>query len=238
MPRFFLEQPLDLGLLDLPAPVVQHLQVLRLQVGDTLHLFNGQGGMWLARLERLERRQAQVQLLEFEAQERESPRPITLLQGVASLDRMDSILQKATELGVHTVQPVLTQRVETRLNAERWAKKIKHWQGVLQASCEQCGRNRLPVLAEPIPLRTALSLCHVEHRWVLDPSASLRLAEGPAPAGAMALLVGPEGGLTAEELAWAQQAGWQGRRFGPRILRTETAGPAALAVLQHWAGDC
>ena len=244
--------PTSLGsdkVIDLPAPVAHHAaRVLRLREGDPVTLFNGEGGESEARLTRIGSRSVSAMVGKHHAVERESPLQVTLLQGLAGAERMDYVIQKAVEMGVATIAPVTMARSVTRLDAARAAKRAEHWRSVIVASCEQCGRNRLPILH---PLRdfdaalaspddpgagpaattgAALSL-------VLSPSEGSSLTAFDRPSGAIRLLIGPEGGLAPEELTAAHRAGFRNVRFGPRVLRTETAGVAALAAMNALWGD-
>ncbi|RRQ22209.1 16S rRNA (uracil(1498)-N(3))-methyltransferase [Thiohalobacter thiocyanaticus] len=238
-PRIYLPQPLTSGsTVQLDPRAQRHaVKVLRLQVGDSLILFNGEGGEYCATLEDTRREGAQVSIREFIDQKRESPLDIALLQGIARGEKMDLILQKAVELGVSRVVPLATERSQVKLSGERLNKRMQHWRGVIIHACEQCGRNRLPELADMQNLSAALA-AHTPDRLglLLDPTAE----RGPhdlAATRALSLLIGPEGGLSASERGQARNAGFQGVRLGPRILRTETAGLAALAALQCLYGD-
>jgi 16S rRNA (uracil1498-N3)-methyltransferase len=164
----------------------------------------------------------------------ESPLRITLAQAIARGEKMDWVLQKATELGVEAVVPLLTERTEVKLDAERSEKRSAHWRGVVIAACEQCGRARVPAIAAPVTLRDWLA-GRATPGWFLDPDAERGLRD-PEP-GELTLVVGPEGGLGDRDLASLRAAGFRGLRLGPRILRTETAGVAVLAALQALHGD-
>lgn len=228
--------------LELPAGAARHLlRVLRLGVGDALRLFNGRGGEFDATIEAVRRDQVTVMIGAHHAIERESPLAITLLQGVARGEKMDLILQKATELGVTAIAPVLMARSTVRLDAKSAAAKQQHWQAVVISACEQCGRNTLPVVEAPRPLAEALRTPAGLGLLLLPDENSRGLHEllvQPRTRGqSIHLLVGPEGGFDATEIALARSAGFDSCRLGPRILRTETAGLAALAALQSLAGD-
>lgn len=240
IPRIHVPAPLaDGGELDLPAAAARHVvQVLRLRPPAPLILFDGNGGEYAATL-LPGGGGSRVRLGARMEAERESPLALTLLQGISRGERMDYTIQKAVELGVQRIVPVTTRRSVVRLSAERAAKRLAHWQGVVVSACEQCGRTRLPQLAPLQPLEAALKdgIRPDALRLVLSPDAVAMLhtvADAPA---AVALLVGPEGGLDEAELAAAAAAGWRGLRLGPRVLRTETAGVVALAVLQARWGD-
>ncbi len=212
-------------------------QVLRMKVGAELYLFDGHGGQYLARIVALSKREVSVDLLAHQDVERESVLSVHLLQGVSRGERMDWVMQKAVELGVAEITPLLTERCGVSLSDQRWRKRMRHWQGVIASACEQCGRNRLPRLHAPQALDKVLS------SWaglglVLNPGNGRRLGDlGPPPEGRLGLLIGPEGGLAAREVMRAEQAGFVRISLGARILRTETAAVAALAVVQALWGD-
>jgi 16S rRNA (uracil1498-N3)-methyltransferase len=239
--RSFIDQPLALGsVVDLPEGVATHLlRVLRLGPGDPVTLFNGDGHDYRARLLDGGKRAARAELVERVAVERESPLPVVLLQGVARGEKMDLILQKACELGVAAVQPVQSERSEVRLDGERAARREAHWLGVLQAAAEQSGRARVPALWPLRPLHAALAELPPGLRLLLSPHAEGGLRSLPVPAAGtpVQLLIGPEGGLGERDLAMAGAAGFRSLRMGPRVLRTETAGLTALALLQGLWGD-
>ncbi len=235
VPRVYLDLPLEAGaLLDLPKAARQHIErVLRLKPGHPIVAFDGRGGQYAARL----REGGRLELLACEAIERESPLAVRLIQGMGKGERMDVLLQKATELGATRISPVSTARSVVRLDEERAERRMQRWGGILQAACEQCGRNRLPLLDEPAPLARVLrEPAPQATRIVLAPQAIQTLA-GLAPPAALEVLVGPEGGLDEDELALAVQNGFIPVRLGPRILRTETAGLALLAAAQALWGD-
>ncbi len=242
VPRVYTDQAMcPESLVQLPEQASQHLtRVLRLDVGHPVILFNGDGNEYDATLTSLAKHAAQVRIASVRRIERESPLRITLVQAIARGEKMDWILQKTTELGVAAIVPLITERTEIRLQEERAERRLQHWRGVIAASCEQCGRTRLPELQEPQKLAA----------WVatLQPAADLRLAllpEGDIEPRALAgklnggaiVVVGPEGGLSEVDIAVLRAANFQGLRLGPRILRTETAGLAALSALQALAGD-
>jgi len=238
--RHFVDLPLAEGKsVSLPEVAVAHLvRVLRLGPGDRVHLFNGDGHDYEAELEQAGKREARARILGRVAVESESPLTITLAQGIARGEKMDLILQKATELGVSRIAPVVTERTEVRLDAERADKRSAHWRGVLASACEQSGRVRLPELAPPRALGDFLASEKSTLKLVLDPAASTTLAQAqPAPDASICLLVGPEGGLSERDLAAARAAGFTGLKLGPRILRTETAALAAIAALNALYGD-
>ena len=215
-------------------------RVLRLRVGAALVVFDGSGGEYEGSIDKAHGGEVIVAVGARAATERESPLPVTLAQGVSRGERMDLVVQKATELGVSHLVPVLTERSVVRLTAQQSDRKVNHWRAIVVAACEQCGRNRLPSVAAPVPLgdflrsnaRAAGDTC-----LVLSPSGAATLGDLPRPAAGVTVLVGPEGGLTDEEEQGARAAGFTALRLGPRVLRTETAAIAALALLQRQFGD-
>ena len=239
--RIHIDAPLAEGdALALPEQAGEHVaRVLRLGVGDALVLFNGDGRDYPARIAALARREVRVEVGAAQAVEKESPLRLTLAQGIARGEKMDLILQKATELGVARIVPLLTERSEVRLDGERAGKRIAHWQAVIASACEQCGRARLPELLPLQALRGWLDGLADDGalRLTLLPDGTRQArALRPGPAGAV-LAIGPEGGLGERDIAMLRAAGFDGLRLGPRILRTETAGLAALAALQALHGD-
>jgi 16S rRNA (uracil1498-N3)-methyltransferase len=242
-PRFFVE--LDLapesvgGEVVLPAAVAHHaMRVLRLAVGDALTLFTGRGGEYAATLASAGKHGATARLAGFDAIERESPLALTLVQAIAGVDAMDYAVRKAVELGVAAIQPVTTARSAPLPAGERAGRRHAHWQQVAVAACEQCGRNRVPPVLPPRPLRDWLAARDARAAAVLlAPDAPAALAGLARPEAGLAIVVGPEGGLAGDEIAAAERAGVRAVRCGPRVLRTETAGVAALAALQSLWGD-
>lgn len=244
--RLYVPQALQPGqLVELPAEVVRHVrQVLRLRDGAEVMLFDGLGGEYAAQLQDAGRAGVLARIGEHRAIERESPLAITLLQGIARGERMDFVIQKATELGVQRIVPVMTARCVVQLGAERADRRREHWLAVAASACEQCGRNRLPLISEPLTLAAACDAAADSLRCLLDPEAGSTLREAldartndGHPVRSVTLLVGPEGGLEQGEQQVALRAGFNTVRFGPRILRTETAALATIAALQCLAGD-
>lgn len=249
--RVFVESPLVAGRrTELSDQAAQHVtKVLRLRSGASVTAFDGHGGEYRATLGLAGRGQAFLEVGEYVAIERESPLRITLLQGLARGERMDWVVQKATELGVHRIIPVATARSVVQLDAERGDKRSSHWRAIAAAACEQCGRNTLPSLEAPAPLDAALrAATPLSRRFVLEPQGSSSLGKlladsiigepsSSGQSGEIALLVGPEGGLEDTEVALSIQHGFKPVSLGPRVLRTETAGLAALAALQCLQGD-
>ena len=209
-------------------------RVLRLGAGDELVLFNGDGCDYSARLERVTGSAVAVSVLKRVENTAESPLRITLGQALSRGERMDYCLQKATELGVHAVQLLRSERVEVKLSGSRLEKRMAHWQGVMQSASEQSGRAVVPELHAPVELT---QWCASDHaRLLLDGRADTPLTNAVV-SGPVSIAVGPEGGFSEREIAMAVAAGCRAVRLGPRVLRTETAGPAAIAVLQSMAGD-
>ena len=240
--RIHVPGPLEPGReVELPKQAALHLtRVLRLPAGAALTLFNGEGGEFFATLEGRAGRQTMARVVAREDVDRESPLSITLLQGVARGERMDLIVQKSTELGVTRIIPVLTERSVIRLDAGQSARKTEHWRAIAIAACEQCGRNRVPRIDAATPLDVALAALDRDTlRCLLAADGSEPLAAAARAAGRrpISLLIGPEGGLAPTEQSAARGHGFTAYRMGPRILRTETAGLTALAVLQAIAGD-
>jgi 16S rRNA (uracil1498-N3)-methyltransferase len=236
--RVFVDAPLQTdAALPLPSGPARHLvRVLRGGPGDALTVFNGQGGEFAAIVESVKRDAVTVRIGAHVAIERESPLATTLLQAIARGDKMDHILQKATELGVTRVIPVMSARSNVRLDALAIARKQEHWQAVVIAACEQCGRNRIPEVAQPLALPAALQATTSDLKLLLAPDAGATPLPAKMPRS-IALLVGPEGGLDQLEVDAARRLGFVASQLGPRVLRTETAALAALAALQFAAGD-
>lgn len=239
-PRLFADQSLQINQrVELDSDAAHYLgRVLRLQPGARLTLFNGCGGEYTAVLTELSRDSATAEVQSHDPVERESPLLITLIQGISRGERMDYTIQKAVELGVSGIHPVESARSVVRLNRQRRQKRRLHWQSVARAAAMQCGRNRVPAVAEPCPLQSALQATTARCRLLLEPVGAAPLSALTRPEdGRMALLIGPEGGLAADEIALARAQGFQSIRLGPRTLRTETTGVAALAALQTLWGD-
>lgn len=236
-PRLYLAEGLRQGAeIALTDAARAHSAALRLKSGDTVRLFDGSGGEYAAVLVQVGR-EMRAQVGEFRESESESPLQVILAQCLSSGDRMDITLQKATELGVSAIQPLQSTRSIVRLDAERMARRQIHWQNVVISACEQCGRNRIPVVAPTEDIAGWLaSGAPSGTRLMLAPEAASGLKQ-IKPGGPITLLVGPEGGLSPEEQQMAQSAGFTGIRLGPRVLRTETAPLAALAALQAIWGD-
>ncbi len=238
-PRFYLDQPLAPGArFDLPSGPARHAaRALRLAVGDAITLFDGRGGEYSARIERIQKDTVAVSITGFADLERESRLRVMLAQGISSGERMDYTLQKAVELGVTAIQPIAARRSVVKLAGERADKRVAHWQGVVTSACEQCGRNQVPPVAAPLTLAHWLGQHSGGRLLFLSPLAAARLADLPPPDAMDWLVAGPEGGFEADEIAALEAAGAIPVRLGPRVLRTETAALAALAVMQTLWGD-
>ena len=237
--------PIDLALhsgqtVTLPEETANHLvRVMRLREGDTCVLFNGDGNDYSATLTVAGKREVQVRIDAVQAIDNESPLAITLLQGIARGEKMDLILQKATELGVAAIVPVNGDRTEVKLDAERARKRVAHWRSVVESACEQSGRARVPELSEPATLEAAAAaVADGAVRLLLDPQGEHRLAAMDLQgADTVVVAIGPEGGWSPRDRQVLESAGFSGLRLGPRVLRTETAGLAAIAALQARFGD-
>jgi 16S rRNA (uracil1498-N3)-methyltransferase len=238
--RCYLPAPLHAGdTRVLPAEVSTHVaRVLRARPGQLLTLFDGRGGEYDATILAIDRGGVRVQIDEHRAIERESPVAVTLLQALARGERMDLIVQKATELGVAAVVAWGGERSVVRLDGPGLARRCEHWRAIAISACEQCGRNRVPKIEAVADLATACTQADAKsQRLLLSPQADRTLTSQVQDASAISLLIGPEGGFGNDELALAVQHGFQACRLGPRVLRAETAPLAALAVIQALAGD-
>jgi 16S rRNA (uracil1498-N3)-methyltransferase len=224
--------------LELTGTAANHIaRVLRLRVGEWLILFDNAGGEYAAQVEAFTRDTVRVTVGDYLDVSRESPLQVTLAQGIARGERMDVVIQKATELGVKRIVPVLAERTVVRLNDAQAANRLRHWRAIAVAACEQCGRNRLPEIIQPMNLQEFLvSDYPAGLRLVLSPEGGQKARDLPA-SPAVTLLIGPEGGLSDAERAAALAAQFKGLNLGPRILRTETAALAALAIIQQQLGD-
>jgi 16S rRNA (uracil1498-N3)-methyltransferase len=212
--------------------------VLRLAAGDAVIAFDGVGHEYAARIDRISKSGLTLIVGEPHAVDRESPLEVVLAQGISGGDRMDYTVQKAVELGVHAIQPLTAERSVVRLDRDRAAKRVAHWQAVAVSACEQCGRNRVPQVLPVATLATWLGgVPAAAARITLTPDAAARLAALERPRGAIILLAGPEGGLSPREHESAIATGFTAVRLGPRVLRTETAAVAALAAMQTLWGD-
>ncbi len=238
-PRFFLDTALSAhSSIALPNAVLRHIQVLRLGNDAPIVLFNGQGGEYPATLHWQSKSQAEARTAAWRAHERELPFHLHLAQAVVSAEKMDWIWEKAVELGAASLTPLQTRRAVVKLSPERMEKRHGHWQRLVSAACEQCGRNTLPVLAPVTSLASWLQTTPIAGRGLIaTPHATLPLVtwakqHPPSPTMPTLLLIGPEGGFDEAEEQAAIQAGWTPVQLGTRVLRTETAGIAGLAMLQ------
>ena len=240
--RIYTDQALATGIsVSLPPVAARHVQVLRFQPGNTLTLFNGQGdveGEYVVTIQSMGRSDVQVSVGNFIATQREASRAVHLAIGMPANERMDWLIEKATELGVASIQPLMTERSVLRLAGERAEKKQAHWRGIAVAACEQCGRNRVPLIHAPATLNDWLktSLKPIESanhkRLLLSLQAGTQpLTEAAGDKGALTFLSGPEGGLSALEEAAALAQGFAPVTLGPRVLRSETAPLACLSYL-------
>lgn len=237
IPRIFTEQDLDIGVLALEPEASRHVaRALRMREGQSLILFNGRGGESLATISGLDKKSVHVTVDTHRAINVESPLRVHLGIAISRGERFDWVVQKATELGVHTLTPLVTERTGVSLAADRAEKKQRHWQKIAISACEQCGRDRVPEISSPSSLANWMASTQANLKLMLHTAAENGLPAGKAPAS-VALLIGPEGGFSPDEASAAEDAGFSGFLLGPRILRTETAPVAALAVVQARWGD-
>jgi 16S rRNA (uracil1498-N3)-methyltransferase len=239
--RFYSPAPLSVGeTTALSENAAAHaIRVMRLKIGDTLNLFCGDGFDYQCALTNIEKKAAYVEVQSRTAVNNESPLNIRLLQGISSGDRMDYTIQKAVELGVTEIFPLTTERCVTKLSGDRAEKRVEHWQGVAIAACEQSGRALFPVVHAPVTLPQWFGQHETQSSLniLLNPVGAKRLAQLEKPSGHIHLLIGPEGGLSGNEIALASQHHFQSIVIGPRILRTETAAVTAIASMQTLWGD-
>lgn len=237
--RTFVELPLTEGRdFELPRETYHHLvQVLRSRTGQQLQLFNGRGGHYPATITRIDRRRVTVRVHEYVSHEVESALAITLGHCLVKGQRMDFVVQKAVELGVQRIVPLLSCRSNVRLDAVRAEKKMSHWRKIIVAACEQCGRNRLPALDVPVELKDWLMADTNRYKIFYSKTGQRSLPQIKPVVAAMTLLIGPEGGFTDEEERQAMANGYTAVRLGPRILRSDTAAVAALSACQALWGD-
>lgn len=238
IPRLYVNQPLSTGaVVDLNADASRYIgSVLRMEAGRPLIAFNGQGGEYLATVHTVSKKQVSIGIGPHNAINRESPLAIHLGIGLSKGDRFETVIQKATELGVSDITPLLTSRSEVKLSAERSDKKLAHWQQIAISACEQCQRNAVPVIHAPAKLEHWLAQCNQALKLVLHHRSDKKLDQHASPAS-VALLIGPEGGLDEQEIAGAEAGGFQALTLGPRVFRTETAPLVTLSLLQYQWGD-
>ena len=240
MPRFYISDPLvSAALYPLPTAAAHHAaRVLRLTVGDVVVLFDGSGNEWSATIAHIDKRAVIVMVGALSSVNRESPLSVILVQGISSGERMDYTLQKAVELGVTLIQPVACARSVVKLTGERADKRREHWQNLVVAACEQCGRNVVPEVSAVQTFTAWLAQPATPRQGILfAPDAISTLRDLAKPQTDIALLAGPEGGFSPAEYQAALQAGFIPVRLGPRVLRTETAALAALSAIQMLWGD-
>lgn len=240
MPRFYCSFPIAVAqTYALPDAVVRHIHVRRLQVGDSLELFNGDGHAYVATLTHLDKKNASVQVDQQQATHNESPLDITLIQAISSGDRMDFTLQKCVELGVKRFLPVISERSVVRLQGDRAQKRVDRWQEIVVSACEQCGRTAVPTVMPIIPFKE-LGQHPFEHnalKFILSIAKNQGLKAIQPTTTTFYLLAGPEGGLTEAEEDVAFSLGFQPITLGPRVLRTETAAMCAVSAMQLLWGD-
>lgn len=248
IPRIFLPTSLQEGMnIELPPPATNHLiRVLRLPLAAKLTLFNGQGGEYQASIAVIGKKSCVVTVGKYVARGIESSLSINLAQGIVHADKMDFIIQKAVELGVAEISPLLTQFSDVRIDGERLAKRLQHWRNIAISACEQCGRNKLPTIWEPLSIiswlsdrRTELTAAttDISFRLILHPYDANPFPSFPSAPRQLSLLIGPEGGFSDKEVQFANECGYMPIALGPRILRTETAAITAIAISQHLWGD-
>lgn len=238
VPRIYTSQPLtDSQTIQLEEGPSHHLaKVLRMQEGRELILFNGDGAEYPALIAQVGKKMVTVNLQEKHNIDRESSLEIELAIGVSRGERFDWVLQKATELGVTRIVPIITERTEVKISGDRLEKIRDRWQQILISACEQCQRNRLPQLSDPVVLPNWLETVTSDVRFVLHHRDTQSLPQAARPAS-VSLLIGPEGGLSDGEIVLAKQAGFDALTLGPRVLRTETAPIAAITLVQYLWGD-
>ncbi|MDP3562753.1 MAG: 16S rRNA (uracil(1498)-N(3))-methyltransferase [Legionellaceae bacterium] len=224
--------------LDLSPSASQHVGVvLRLHPGDVIILFDGENHECLATILTVQKKQVTLRIDTINTVSRESPRAIHLAQGISKGDRMEWVIQKAVELGVNSITPLLTARCVVKLDNDRMAKKQLQWQAIAVAACEQCGRNQIPIIHQTQSFISYIQHCQPSNKWVLYPDAEKSWRNYSSILGDIALLIGPEGGLNDDEINLAFNHQFQPLSLGPRILRTETAAITAMSVLQAIFGD-
>jgi 16S rRNA (uracil1498-N3)-methyltransferase len=238
IPRIYIDQALAISeSLSLNENTSHYLsKVLRMQEGRELIVFNGQGGEYSAQVKEVGKKQVSIQINQFAEDNRQSPLELHLAIGISRGERMDWVLQKATELGVTRIIPLITERTEVKIKGEKQDKKMQHWQQIIVSACEQCQRNVLPLLQEPQLIDDWLKTVSTDYRFVLHHRNHQSLSKSATPRS-VTLLIGPEGGLNEAEITLAENEKFQSLRLGPRVLRTETAPVAAISLVQYLWGD-
>jgi|TARA_B110000037_G_scaffold17570_1_gene18276 16S rRNA (uracil1498-N3)-methyltransferase len=239
IPRLYTQQPLHAdSLITLDKDAARYLSsVLRMTSGQMLNLFNGEGGEYVAEVVSLSKNQVTVSIKESLPNDRESLLKIHLVIGISRGERMDWVIQKATELGVHTITPIFTERTEVKLAGSRLEKRLVHWQQVSISACEQCLRNVVPTINSAVSLQQCLGTHDGGLKIVLHHRTERPLTELQNTNNHVTILVGPEGGLSDDEITLAESNGYNAVKLGPRVLRTETAPLAAISILQSLWGD-
>ena len=239
LPRVFTTEQLDVGgLIELDKGSARHLtSVLRMKAGQAFILFNGQGGEFSAELVQAKKDRATAKITGFTGADRESPLQLHLGIGISRGERMDWIIQKATELGISQISPIFSARCEVKLSGERLDKRIKHWQQIAISACEQSQRNSVPTINRAVNLEQWVSSCDSSLKLVLHHRTEKRLQEMVNTDNSIGILVGPEGGLSEIEIEQAMAQNFQSLAMGPRVLRTETAPLAAISIIQSIWGD-
>ncbi len=237
-PRIYAPVPLAAQYtVELPENAAHHVgRVLRMKPDESLILFNVEGGCWQATITEITKKGVWVCPQTFMPDDRESPLSLSLGQTLSRGERMDYAIQKAVECGVTDITPLVSERCEVKLAGERADKRIRSWQQMIISACEQCGRNRIPVIHPPMPLSEWLASRNTDLNFVLHHRTTQAL-EGYDKPASVSVLIGPEGGLTPEEIAQAEQHNFKALALGPRVLRTETAPVAALSLMQYLWGD-
>ncbi|MCO7226207.1 16S rRNA (uracil(1498)-N(3))-methyltransferase [Pleionea sp. CnH1-48] len=237
--RVYVDEPLAVGqAIKLPPDQARHLAtVLRMAVREKVVLFNGDGFEYFAVIEEIQKKSMTLAIEKSEEKNNESPLNLHLIQGISRGDKMDLTIQKAVELGVQQITPLLSERCGVKLNSERMEKKLQHWRKIITSACEQCGRNSIPVLNSPVPVLQLHEIMNIDASYLLlDPHKGQSVRSLSAQ-DAFSLVIGPEGGLTDLENQYIQQHGGTAIQLGPRVLRTETAGLTAISLLQGLFGD-
>lgn len=239
-PRIYYSETLQVNTeISLTGNAANHVaKVLRMQLGDDLRIFNGDGYEYAAKIIAINKRDVKVNIETTIENNKESPLQIHLQQAVARAEKMDWIVQKSTELGVASITPIITERSGVKLSADRWDKRLEHWRAIAISACEQCGRNRIPEINPVVTFSYLLEQAQGGQCFILAPNAPTRLTTHLISTNAsIQLLIGPEGGFSPLELQKAEQRGYCALSLGPRILRAETAPIVAVSVLQAYFGD-